>query len=158
MSSPEREPSLALPGRARPRARPASFLVQVWPTSGHERDESGSRTDGNHHLSSRTCGDEPRSGAHDHLVEGGTQARDGVKVRAWRFCDGELEGLLALGRRPKNEGRRAAPGDRRVPPGADFLARRWATWGESGEGVYWGPVFIDGRRAGRTDRPGESSV
>jgi hypothetical protein len=82
-------------------------------------------------------------------VEGETQARVGVEVRSWRFGDGELEELLALGRRPENGERRSAAGDPQVAAEAAFLARRSPTSGESEEGSLLGSGIYWARRAGR---------
>jgi hypothetical protein len=70
------------------------------------------------------------------MAEG--RARGGSVVRTWRFGDGELEVLLALGRTRENGGGRATAGDLRAPREAAFLARRWPTSGESGEGSLLG--------------------
>jgi hypothetical protein len=53
-------------------------------------------------------------------------------------------GLLALGRRPEDGGRRAAAGDRRVAAEAVSLRDVGPRRANRDKGVNWGSVFIPG--------------
>jgi len=73
-------------------------------------------------------------------VRGGTQVRDGVEGRAWRFGDREQEGLLALSRRRENggtrgDGKSARRQRRRVPRAT--LAHEWRIGGGEFIGVRY---------------------
>jgi hypothetical protein len=122
--------------------------VRGWPTSGHEKDGNVSKTDGTRHLTTRNSG-RRTSFRRSPSPRGGQNVGRGRRRDSRRASgDDELEGLLALGRRPESGEEPGAAGDRHAADEGAFRARRWPTSGEKGEGVYWGPVFISGRRGG----------